>query len=219
MKLLKKIGKILVILLILVLIGIIAALGVAYFFKNRDLNDIYSQYNQATDNLNKSDQENKITINNLQDSYKELNQKIDDLTKENNDLKSKVNVQGFGIVKGTILPFIVGDATLGQYQLVCASNISNANIQNCVSVSSLEPKFMMALPEGSYNFTARIQTADAKSTMANYRATYSEYIQCVSKNGLSKCDKSKLTKAVQVDVKAGQTLENVNPIDWATLTP
>lgn len=214
---LKKAGRIVIVLFILVLIGISTALGIALFLKTRELNNIYSEYDQATQNLNQSDKQNQITIGNLQDSYKDLNQKITTLTQENNDLKKRLLQDGFGAIKGTILPFLVGDSTIGQYQLVCARRVDNTNLVFCVSVSALETKFTLSLPEGSYYVTANILAADGKSTVPTYQATYTEYIQCVAQSGVSKCDKSKLTKTVQVEITAGKTVENVNPTDWATI--
>lgn len=213
---LKNAGRILLVLFILVLIGIGVAFGIAYFLKNRELNNIYGEYNQATQNLNQSDKQNQITIGNLQDSYTELNQKIDSLTKENTDLKGKLLQDGFGGIKGTILPFLVGDSVTGQYQLVCAVNTLNVNLQYCLTVSALSTKFSLALPEGKYSLNSRILSSDGKSTLANYQASYTDYIQCVIQTGVDKCDKTKLTKTIQFDVKAGQTLENINPVDWVT---
>ncbi|MFS8130416.1 MAG: hypothetical protein ACMG57_00405 [Candidatus Dojkabacteria bacterium] len=216
---LKKAGRVILVLFILVLIGVSAALGIAFFLKNQELNNIYSEYNQATTNLNKSDKENQITIGNLQDSYKDLNQKVTTLTQENDDLKKKILQDGFGAIKGTILPFLVGDSTLGQYQLVCARNVNNGNLIFCVSVSALDPKFTLSLPEGSYYITSSILSADGKSTLANYQASYTDYIQCVAQSGVSKCDKTKLIKTIQVDIAAGKTIENVNPTDWTSTKP
>ncbi|MEO6729545.1 MAG: hypothetical protein ABIM99_06515 [Candidatus Dojkabacteria bacterium] len=218
---LKKVGKIALVFFILVLIGIAVAFGIAYFLKNRELNNIYSEYNQATQNLNQSDKQNQITIGSLQDSYKELNTKITNLTQENDDLKKQLLQEGYGAVKGTILPFLVGDSTIGQYQLVCAQSVSNGNLYFCLTVSALSPKYTLALPEGKYTIIAKIQTADGKTTVQNYQATYSEYIQCVVNGSVDKCDKTKLTKPLQVDVKAGKTLEDINPTDWVTtkITP
>lgn len=215
---LKKAGKVAIGFLILVLIGVSVALGIAFFLKNRELNDIYSQYNQATDSLNKSDKENQLTIGNLQDSYRELNQKITDLTKENTDLKAKLLQDGFGAVKGTILPFLTADSNFGQYQLVCAINTVNTNLQYCLSVSGMDTKYTLSVPAGAYIVTARIVSKDGKTTVAGYQATYTEYVQCVVQKGAAACDKTKLTKNVQVEVKAGQVVENINPTDWVTST-
>lgn len=211
---LKKAGKVALVFFILILVGIIVALGIAFFFKNRELNNIYSEYNQATQNLNQSDKQNQITIGNLQDSYKELNSKIDSLTKENTDLKAKLLQEGFGAIKGTILPFLVGDSTTGQYQLVCAQSVSNGNIKYCLTVPALSPKFTMALPEGKYTAYAQIISNDGKTVVPNYQANYTEYIKCVVTTSVDKCDKSKLSNSVQVEVKAGQTATDINPTDW-----
>lgn len=218
---LKKAGRVALVFFILILIGVAVAFGIAYFLKNRELNNIYAEYNQATQNLNQSDKQNQITIGNLQDSYKELNLKIEDLTKENDDLKKKTAVEGFGTLKGSILPFLAGDSNFGQYQQVCAINLDNSSLTYCVTVSGMDPKFTLVVPAAKYAVSAKIVNKNGEGTVEGYKANFTEYVQCVAKSGVASCDKTKLTKKVQLDIKAGETTENVNPTDWVSskMTP
>ncbi len=215
-KVLRKSLKILI--LILYPVFVIATIGfaVGFLLKTKQLNDINDQYSQTQENLNKNSNESKITIENLQQSFNELNQEVASLKAENLSLKAEKEKQvkeGYGEIDGKVFPFIVGDKSFSQYQLVCAQNIANTNLQYCVSVSAIEQKYTLFVPAGSYQVFSRIVTTDTK--IAAYRAFYSEFIQCVQEKGTGACDSKLSAKVITIKVDSGKTVNNIDPIDWS----
>jgi hypothetical protein len=216
-KVVSFIGKILLVIFILISLGINVGLAVAYIRKSNDLNAVNQTYRDAQANLNSENQESQITIDNLEKSFSDLNDEVERLRRENEMLENDAEEQtkkGFGEIRGEVLPFIVGDSSFSQYQLVCAENITNKNLQYCVTVSALDRNYAIVLPEGKYEVNSRIVTQDPKLVLANYKAYYTEYIKCVREKGQSECDRSQLSKAIQIEVKANQIVNNINPIDW-----
>lgn len=210
-------------LFILVLVGTIVGLSIALFIQNRKLSDINNEFTQATANLNRDNENNQITIEDLQTSFKDLNKQVDDLNKENKDLKSKLDVGGFAKISGRILPFAVSaDSTLGQNQMVCAENVANSAVQYCMTVSGIKPTYTLVVPEGKYYVTARLMSADNKSIVSTHKAGYTEYVKCIKESSVEKCNKTELSpKMVVVDVlvggETGGEIKNVEPIDWTII--
>lgn len=217
---LRNVLKFCLVVLILASFGINIGLTIAFLVKNKEVNELNNLYLLAQSNLNQSASEKDLTIENLQSSFRELNDEIQGLRNENNTLKEQLDStvqEGFGQIKGEILPFIVGDSSFSQYQLVCAQNVSNRNLQYCITVSALEKDYTLVVPAGKYEVTARIASNDSNIVIAKYKGTYTEYIKCAKEKASSQCNKSQLTKPVQIEIKSNQTLEHIDPIDWLTV--
>lgn len=156
------------------IVGLIA-LAILFFVRNNELNQIRDQFRTAQENLNSNTQESQITIENLQQSFNDLNKEISKLKTENDQLKAEaeeVKAQGFGEVRGSTVPFIVGDSTFSQYQLVCAENILNKNLQFCRTVPAIEKDFRLPVPAGTYQVFARV--VGSNSSFSEQKAYYTE---------------------------------------------
>ena len=196
------------------LVGVIG-FGVAYFFSRRDLNNINDLYSEVQNNLNRNKQESQLNIDNLQSSFDDLNKEITSLKKENQDLKdSLVDVQknGYGEILGKILPFVTSDSSFSQYQLVCAENTNNKNLQYCVTAAAISQDYNLILPAGTYHVSARIVSPDNKIT--NQITYYSEYIKCIQEKKAAECDTKLSANILNVLVESGKTTANIDPIGW-----
>lgn len=202
-------GKVLKFLFILtyplLVIGLIA-LGTLLFIRTREFNE-----------LNKGNPQQQIIE--LQGDVAELNQQISLKNTEISALKSSIEdlqTTGRGTVAGKIFPFVAAGASdFNQYQRVCAESTTNKNVQFCVTVSAIEQTYSINLPVGTYNVYAELfPTPAADSPFAAYRAYYTQYVSCVREKGANQCDESKLGAAVNIEVKAGDSVVNVDPINW-----
>ena len=201
----------------ILLVGLIA-FAVLFFVRNNEPNQIKDQFRQAQDNLNQNSQESQITISNLQESFNDLNKEISQLKAENEELKvdaEAVKAQGYGQIKGSTVPFIIGDSTFSQYQLVCAENVLNKNLQYCRTVPAIDKDFTLLVPAGTYQVFARVVGSDSKLSEA--KAYYTEYIKCVREKSSANCETTLSGKNIQVVIASGQTLTSIDPIDWSSV--
>lgn len=199
----------------ILIIGTIA-FAALFLFRNNELDQIKNQFNIAQDNINKGKEENQITIENLQDSFDSLNKEITQLKSENAALKEEadaVKAQGYGQIRGSTVPLIVGNSSFSQYQLVCAENVLNKNLQYCKTVPAIEKDFALLVPAGTYQLFAKVVTSDTQ--FSDYKAYYTEYIQCVREKRSENCNTSLSSKNIQVVIKAGETISNIDPVDWS----
>ncbi len=192
-------------------------LAVLLYTKTKELNDINSAYSETSLLLNNSTEESQVTIENLQTSFRELNSEVERLKGENAQLETELQRQiknGYGTVKGSIFPLLVGDSTFSQYQLVCAQSTNNANLKYCVTVSAYASDYTLVLPSGSYNLMSNIVTG-SNALDLQYTARYTEFVKCIKEKGESNCNKEELSgKVLVVKVESGQTVNNVDPTDW-----
>lgn len=205
----------------IILIVAVIVLGILSFTKTRELDSVNRLYTDAQGNLNKSDDEKTLTIENLQTSYQELNDEVNRLKSENSELKSvveKKKAEGYGEINGKVFPFIVGDSSFSQYQYVCAENSQNKSLQHCVTVSAIDQNFKIILPAGKYTVSARILAKDSTNPIATHKAIYSEYVKCVDEKSAAECNTAELsTKPVVIEVKDGSILNEINPVDWTAV--
>ena len=148
-----------------------------------------------------------------------MTNELSSLRSENASLKSnleQLQITGYGTISGKILPFVSGGTTdFSQYQMVCAELTTNSSIQICRTVSAIDQSFTLSVPVGTYKVSAVLYPAPkADSSLANFKGYYSEYVKCVREQGADKCNQVEQSKPVEVAVKAGNSLTNIDPIDW-----
>lgn len=216
-KVLHFLRKLLLIGLYLFFVVTSVVLAVLLYTKTKELNDINSAYSETSVLLNNSTEESQVTIENLQSSFRELNSEVERLKSENEQLETELQRQiknGYGTIKGTIFPLLVGDSTFSQYQLVCAQSTNNASLKYCVTVSAYDSNFTLVLPSGTYNLMANIVTNNSTLDL-QYTARYTEFVKCIKEKGEANCNKDELSgKVLLVKVESGQTVNNVDPTDW-----
>jgi len=208
--------KIVIIVSYPVLIVSVIVFAILFITNRNELNQIKDQFRIAQENLNTNSQESQITIDNLQESFNNFNKEISTLKDENDQLKAsadELKAQGYAEIRGSTVPFIIGDSSFSQYQLVCAENILNKNLQYCRTVPAIEKDFSLLVPAGSYHVFARVVGSDSKFSEA--KAYYTEYIKCVREKKSENCDVSLSSKNIQLTLIAGQVLIDIDPIDWS----
>jgi hypothetical protein len=195
-------------------------LAVLLYMKITELNNINSAYNETATLLNQSEEESQVTIDNLQNSFRELNSEVNRLKAENSGLKNELDRQlknGYGTIRGDILPLLVGSSSFSQYQLVCAENTANANLKYCVTASAYDSSYILVLPSGTYIVSANI-VSDGTNLNTSYKGSYTEFVKCVKENGEKGCNKGELSgKVLTVQVDSGKTVSNIDPTDWNSL--
>ncbi len=216
-KVLHFLRKLLLIGLYLFFVVTSIVLAVLLYTKTKELNDINSAYSETSVLLNNSTEESQVTIENLQSSFRELNSEVERLKNDNEQLETELQRQiknGYGTIKGTIFPLLVGDSTFSQYQLVCAQSTNNASLKYCVTVSAYDSNFTLVLPSGTYNLLSNIVT-NSNTLDLQYTARYTEFVKCIKEKGEANCNKDELSgKVLLVKVESGQTVNNVDPTDW-----
>ncbi len=216
-KFLHLLRKILLIGLYLFFVIVSIVLAVLLYTKTKELNDINSAYRDTTVLLNSNQEESQVTIDNLQGSFRELNSEVERLKAENAELDTELQRQiknGYGTIKGSIFPLLVGDSSFSQYQLVCAQSTNNSSTKYCVTVSAYESDFTLVLPSGNYNLMSNIVTSN-NSLNLEYTARYTEFVKCVKEKGEANCNKDQLSgKVLTIKVESGQTVNNIDPTDW-----
>jgi hypothetical protein len=212
--------KLLFIFLYLFFVVASIVLAVLLFMKIKELNDINSAYSETATLLNQSEEESQVTIDNLQNSFRELNAEVNRLKIENSGLKNELDRQlknGYGTIRGEILPLLVGSSSFSQYQLVCAENTSNSNLKYCVTASAFDSSYILVLPSGTYIVSANI-VSDGTNLNTSYKGLYTEFVKCVKENGEKGCNKSELSgKVLTIQVDSGKTVSNIDPTDWNSL--
>ena len=95
-----------------------------------------------------------------------------------------------------------------QSLMVCAQDISDMAIycRNNFDKKNKSP-YVLQVPEGSYQVFSSIRE------FGSYRAYYNEFVKC----GMTKECKSK--KPIIINIKAGSTAKEINPIDWLSFEP
>lgn len=217
-QLLRKIGKFLLYVTYPILIVALIIVGTLLVLKAREVDSLNNTFAEATRELNDENQDRQLTIDNLKSQFQELTTKVASLNIENAALKSTVQQMqkdGYGTVTGKIFPVVTtAGSSFSQYQRVCAELISNKNIQTCRTVSAIQQTYSLTLPVGAYHVYAEVYPQPAAGqTLAGLKAYYTEYIKCAQGGETANCDAQK-RDAIAVEVKAGATTGNIDPIDW-----
>lgn len=215
-KFFSKAGKILLYFTFsVVLIGLVGS--VAYnFYLRAQVSELNSIYQDAQQDLSQGN----VTIEDLHAEFDRLNDEVNALTAEKEELQSKIDtlqIEGMGTISGEIFPLITStEGGFNQYQRVCARQATNKNVMYCATVSATQGDFSLILSPGTYEVFAELfihATADESAFEA--KAFYSEYVKCTQeKENDAECNAEKGTTPIEIEVKAGETLENVDPIHW-----
>jgi len=223
-KLLEKLGRVIFIITYIIFFVIAVSATVVFLIQTKRYNDLNNDYQSLKNNLSQSNSDTQSQVGNLSNTNNELKDQITKLQDENNILKTQLenfNKTGYGEIDGKISGQIIvgGNSNVSQYQLVCAENVNNRNLEYCMSVSSLTQNFSLMLPQGTYQVSARVLAND-KTLLTNYKAYYTDYIKCINSQNSDQCDTTKLSKVItNVEVKSGSKVANINPIDWSSSTP
>lgn len=196
-----------------ILIILLIVCATVLFIKVRELNAVNNTFNEATSQLNQDNQNKQFTIEDLKQEFNKLNEQVATLTAENDKLK-KAQTEGTSTISGKIFPVVSAGVGFSQYQRVCAESTKNTSLQFCVTVSGLDQSFTLNVPAGAYQVYAELFPKPADQELADLKAYYTEYIKCVAEKSAADCDQTKLTNPVSVEVAAGATISNINPIDW-----
>jgi hypothetical protein len=186
--------------------------------KTQELNKVNDTFIQASTELNEENQSKQITIEDLKQEFTNLNDEVAALRSENADLKdslSQLQLEGYGTISGKIFPVVTTSGTgFSQYQRVCAQSVDNTNIQTCRTVSAIQPTYTLSLPVGTYNVYAELHPQPAPdSPLSGTKTYYTQYVKCVQETNEG-CDATKQNTPVVLEIGAGDTINNVDPIDW-----
>jgi hypothetical protein len=190
--------------------------GVLYLTKNGEIVEAQNEYKkvQRTYNIEASaDQPIAKLIRVVATEIDSKDQALSDAEKEIEDLKSKIEngeKTGLGLIQGAILPFVTNQNGLRQYQMVCAELVDNTNRQYCITVSAIQKKYSLNLPEGEYNVFATVLNSQEYSD----KAYYTEFVVCSTSEKNTSCAEALREKKISVKVGADKTVENVDPVDW-----
>ena len=197
---------------ILVLITIISTIG--FFIEFTHYGTLNENYIALKGNLGTDSITNSSKLNQAEQNNKTLTEKNNQLTTQNSSFSEMYGSLGqiSGKISGQI---IISSSNISQYQLICAINVDNTNLKYCLTVSSVQQKFLLSLPEGSYNLVA--QGLDgAGNPIVGFKGYYTEYVQC-NILGSGKCDSALSKKNISLVVKSNIVLKNVDPIDWMNI--
>jgi FtsZ-binding cell division protein ZapB len=184
--------------------------------KVRELDNLNATFAEATKELNSENQDRQLTIEELKNQYTELTSQVAKLNAENTALKQtieRMQVEGSGSVTGRISTVLTADGKgISQYQRVCAELVSNTNIQVCRTVPALQQNYTLNLPVGNYRVYAEVFPTPTTGT--NIKAYYTEYARCLQGDNQTSCNADRQKAPVVVEIKAGTTVNNIDPIDW-----
>lgn len=215
-KFLRRLLKVILVLVLITLTASAIGFGIAFFNKNSELDRINSLYKDAQENLNRSEEEKELTINDLKDSFLSLNKQVEILKNENKDLKEKnegLEQTGMSKIEGSIATVVTNETSFTQFQLVCAEDSENSNLKWCISVSAISGTYSLLVPAGKYKVYAQIITKEGG--VSNTRAYYTELVKCSREKSSNQCDSSLAGKPVIIETVAGKTTSQINPIDWS----
>lgn len=199
----------------IILIGLIVAIVFAVI-QTRELDSLNATFREATADINEENENKGVTIENLRQQFNELNNEVTKLKAENTQLKvslDRMQLEGNGTITGKLVPVITANNTgISQYQRVCAESTTNSNIQVCRTVATIQQGYSLSLPVGTYKVYAEVYPVAEETS--KLKAYYTEYANCLQSADTSKCNAEAQNKPVNIEVKAGNTLGNVDPIDW-----
>jgi hypothetical protein len=222
-KILRFIGKVLFYISYPLLIVGVVVLSVIYLQNRKENKDAIKEYESGYEQYSESEATRKTVKNAVRDLVSLIESKqneINDKEEEIGELQSKIEkgqAEGYGEITGAILPFVTSQTKLNQYQMVCAESTTNQNKMYCVSVSAVQKQYSLIVPNGEYHVFARIQGEPSSDPLFMYKAYFTKYVECGA-NGEGNCAESLSAEKVLVKVDSSAKLENVDPIDWQTLS-
>lgn len=194
----------------------IVALVVLLVIRSRELDSLNATFQQATTELNQETQNRELTIENLKQEFNLLNSQVATLRAENNQLRQgleRMQIDGYGAITGKLVPVITGGSDgLSQYQQVCAESVQNPNVKVCRTIAAIQQGYVLNVPVGVYRVYSEIYPNTETTT--KLRAYFTEFAQCVQTGDAARCKSSEQNKPVSIEVKAGSTINNVDPVDW-----
>lgn len=205
----------LVVLYPFVIVGLVV-FGFLYLTKSNEINEAQTEYKkiQRTYEIETSTDTSLIkSFRTLAQEIDKRDQKVGELESQIEDLKTKIESgekTGLGLIQGAILPFVTSQNGLRQYQMVCAELVDNSNKQYCVSVSAIQKKYSLNLPEGNYYVFATV----LNNPEYTEKAYYTEFVVCSNSEENKTCSEKLRANKVVVKVQADKTVENVDPVDW-----
>jgi hypothetical protein len=222
-KILKFTGKVLFYISYpLLIIGVIV-LGVIYIQNRKENNDAIKEYRSTYEEYSDAEATRKTVRNAVRDLATLIESKqneINEKEEEIGELQTKIEKgqqEGYGEITGAILPFVTSQTKLNQYQMVCAETTVNTNKVYCLSVSAVQKQYSLVVPAGEYYVFAKIQGEPSTDPLFSYRAYYTKYVECGS-TGEANCADSLSQEKIVVKVEPNSKLENVDPVDWQTLS-
>lgn len=112
--------------------------------------------------------------------------------------------------KGTITGTLGYPSSGNPAQKVCAVSLADNPSITCVTTQAGQNTYTLELAEGNYNIYASLVTAQGDFS-TSYKAYYDAFSKC-GKN--VNCPASGHTQYINVAVKAGQRVSDVDPQDW-----
>lgn len=215
--LMRTFGKALFIILYPILVVVLIVLLVALIQQVNINKEAYAEYEELYTEFElqagkKADAQQGIAqIGEYTKALKDAFDQSKDRIAELEDQVETEQKDGYGEVKGSILPFVTAGAGFNQYQRVCAESVANTNIQYCVSVSAIQKDYILVVPEGEYNIFATIQSDIVDSG----RAYYTKFVECTKGAEGEKCSESLSQEKIKITVESGGVVENIDPADWS----
>lgn len=212
---LRKALRVFVVLLFLGLVVGVIGLGIFAYAKDKEVKDLKADARNRENELSEDNTEAFAIKEELEKENEVLEVEIEKQKNEIKDLKSKINSEE-GVISGRISPVVLQNLGLSKYQLVCVINSSNKNIQYCETVSTVQGNYSISVPAGTYFVRASAINSETGEVAQGFKAFYTEYVSCVQNNDSATCSNDLSTKNVIVEVKSGQTVEKIDPVDWVS---
>lgn len=209
----KKALRVFIVLLILFIIAAIVGLSGFAYLKQEEVNDLKSDKEELEAQLTLEDSEENALESELEQENLDLKDELERVKAENKDLSSKIDSKK-GTISGRVSPVVLQNLGLSKYQLVCAINTANKNIQYCQTVSTVEGSYSLIVPAGTYNVRASAINSDNQEVATGFNAFYTEYVVCIQNNDVDSCSTDLSSKNAGVEVRAGSKVEKIDPVDW-----
>jgi len=192
---------------------VLVVIGVMLYLQYKEVDkamvnfkEVHSQYSDGSE---KASTDLSNAFEQLGDLLASNQEKLDaaqtDLT------EATANKEGYGEIRGSILPFVTSGSGLTQYQTVCAETKENKDKLYCQTVSSIQKGFVLVVPTGEYYVYAEIVSGEPAT---KYKAYYTEFVKCNQVETNANCSSKLSDKRVLVKVEDGETVESVDPADW-----
>lgn len=192
-----------IILLIVVLGGASIALGISYYLRNNQLNEL----NQTIDNSGFS-----VSGDTVNDKLESL---IGSLAVKEQELLN-TPTSSYGLIQGEILPLVSQDGVILGNQTICAEPVTNIQLTTCVNVSSSSRTFSIPVLNGEYYVFAQLNGSEVSEQLLNQQAYFTQYIAC-EMNGDTQCNEDLKNRKQKVSVASGEATIGANPTGWVGL--
>ena len=217
-KFIKRVARIIFFFSYIFFIICLVAVTSILILKNNEYVNTLENYNNIQNTVLDANKQINSTKTESTTQIEKLQQEITALSQENKELKSDIatlNDTKESSIQGKITgQILLGQDNLSNYQLVCAQNTTDTHKIYCVSTSSYITEFKLAVPAGKYIITAKVLDKDNHVALVQYTGKYTEYVKCLTEKGSDTCDAALSQKQITVEVKKGQKVVNINPVDW-----